>query len=215
MRTHKLKTGAALLLVGLTLFSAEYEFEPPVPGSYKLPIVKAAADGEVLDHHGQPLHLAELTKGRVTVMSFIYTRCASAKACPYATGVLLQLHRLSAGDPALASKMRLISMSFDPENDTPKRMADYAQIAEGQKSAADWRFVTTSSPSKLKPILDAYGQAVDSKKNPKDPTGPLNHTLRVFLIDSAGNIRNIYSSGTLDVRLVMADVKTLLLEDAR
>ncbi len=215
MRTLQLKAGAALLLAGLSLFAIEYEFEPPQPGSYKLPIVKAAADGDVLNHHGKPLHLAELTKGRVTVMSFIYTRCASAKACPYATGVLLQLHRLSANDPALASKMRLISMSFDPENDTPKRMASYAQIADAQKPAAEWRFVTTASQSKLKPILDAYGQAVDPKKNPKDPTGPLNHTLRVFLIDSAGNIRNIYSSGTLDVRLVMADVKTLLLEEAQ
>jgi protein SCO1/2 len=36
--------------------------------------------------------------------------------------------------------------------------------------------------------------------------------LRVFLIDRDGNIRNIYSSGTLDVRLVLADIKTLLAE---
>jgi cytochrome oxidase Cu insertion factor (SCO1/SenC/PrrC family) len=106
-------------------------------------------------------------------------------------------------------------MSFDPENDTPTRMTAYAQIADGQKLGSEWRFVTTSSRTKLKPILEAYGQAVDPKKNSQDPTGPLNHTLRVFLIDSAGNIRNIYSSGTLDVRLVMADVKTLLLEEAR
>ena len=69
MRTHQLITGAALLLAGLTLMAVEYEFEPPVPGSYKLPIVKAAADGEVLDHHGKPFHLGELTKGRVTVLS--------------------------------------------------------------------------------------------------------------------------------------------------
>jgi len=43
----------------------------------------------------------------------------------------------------------------------------------------------------------------------------LNHTLRVFLIDREGQIRNIYSSGTLDVRLVLADVKTLMLEEPR
>src|SRR4051812_10455388 len=153
MRTHQLKMGAALLLAGLTLFGAEYEFEPPAAGSYKLPNVKLAADGQVLDHHWQSLRLGELTKGRVTVMSFIYTRCASAKACPYATGVLLQLHRWSATDPEVAGKMRLISMSFDPENDTPNRMASYAQIAGAQKSGAEWRFVTTASQSKLKPIL--------------------------------------------------------------
>jgi len=41
----------------------------------------------------------------------------------------------------------------------------------------------------------------------------LYHILRVFLIDRDGRIRNIYSSATLDPRLVLADVKTLLLEE--
>jgi cytochrome oxidase Cu insertion factor (SCO1/SenC/PrrC family) len=91
-------------------------------------------------------------------------------------------------------------------------MASYAALADGREPAAEWRFITTASQDKLKPILDAYGQAVDRKKFPNDPTGPLNHVLRVFLIDRDGNIRNIYSSGTLDVRLVLADVKTLLAE---
>jgi cytochrome oxidase Cu insertion factor (SCO1/SenC/PrrC family) len=91
-------------------------------------------------------------------------------------------------------------------------MAAYASIAEGRSSAAQWHFLTTRSQAELRPILDAYGQAVDRKRNPLDPTGPLNHTLRVFLIDAAGNIRNIYSSDTLDPRLVLADVRTLLME---
>jgi protein SCO1 len=190
----------------------DYPYEAPAPGTYQLPIIKVAGNGEVLDQNGSRIHLQDLTKGRITVMSFIYTRCAAAKACPYATGVLLQLHRLSAEDGALGSKMRLVSMSFDPANDTPQRMESYAKVAEGYSSAAEWRFITAPSEEKLQPILEAYGQAVDRKKNPNDPTGPLNHTLRVFLIDSAGNIRNIYSSGTLDPRLVLADVKTLILE---
>jgi hypothetical protein len=41
----------------------------------------------------------------------------------------------------------------------------------------------------------------------------LYHILRVFLIDRDGRIRNIYSSATLDPRLDLADVKTLLLEE--
>jgi len=105
-----------------------------------------------------------------------------------------------------------VSMSFDPAGDTPQRMAAYSGWARERKSAAEWRFITTSSPVELQPILDAYGQAVDRKKNPFDPTGPLNHTLRVFLIDREGRVRNIYSSGTLDPRLVLADVRTLMAE---
>ena len=148
-------------------------------------------------------------------MSFIYTRCAAAKACPYATGVLLQLHRESAKDAALAKSLRLVSKSFDPANDTPERMAAYSKLAAERPSAAPWHFVTTRSQTELQPILTAYSQAVDKKQNPRDPTGPLNHTLRVFLVDAAGNIRNIYSSGTLDLRLVLADVRTLMLESTR
>jgi cytochrome oxidase Cu insertion factor (SCO1/SenC/PrrC family) len=116
--------------------------------------------------------------------------------------VLLQLHRASADDPALAKELRLVSMSFDPANDTFERMAGYAMLAASRTNAAPWHFVTTKSQSELQPILKAYGQTVDKKQNPLDPTGPLNHTLRVFLVDAMGNIRNIYSSSTLDPRLV-------------
>ena len=192
--------------------TTDHDYEAPVPGSYTLPIVKQAADGEVLNSEGRPLRLSELTHGRLTVLSFIYTRYAAAKACPMATGVLMQLHRLSAEDETLARHMRLVSISFDPSADTPDRMAAYSALADSNKPAAEWRFITTASQDKLRPIIDAYGQAVNRKKNPHDPTGPLNHILRVFLIDRNGNIRNIYSSGTLDVRLVLADVKTLLAE---
>jgi protein SCO1 len=192
--------------------TSEYDYDTPAPGTYELPVIKPAADGEVIDAEGTSLRLRELTRGRVTVMSFIYTRCAASKACPYATGVLRQLHRLSADDNALAREMRLVSMSFDPANDTPERMAAYSAQAGERSKAAEWRFITTASQEKLRPILDAFGQPVDRKTNPYDPTGPLNHTLRVFLIDRDGNIRNIYSSGTLDVRLVLSDVRTLMQE---
>jgi cytochrome oxidase Cu insertion factor (SCO1/SenC/PrrC family) len=192
--------------------NSEFEYPTPEPGTYKLPVIKPAADGSVLDSRGRPLRLRELTQGRVTVLSFIYTRCAAAKACPYATGVLLQLHRLSAEDSELARNLRLVSMSFDPGADTPSRMAAYAALAGQNPTACDWRFITTASQRDLRPILENYGQAVDRKLNPNDPTGPLNHTLRVFLIDRQGNIRNIYSSGTLDPRLVLADVRTLIME---
>ena len=194
---------------------SDYDYEAPTPGSYLLPVIKPAADGDVIDAGGKPVRLRELTRGRITVLSFIYTRCAAAKACPHATGVLNQLHRLSQEDPSLAKELRLVSMSFDPAHDTPERMASYSTWARGRTNAAEWHFVTSRSQTELKPILEAYGQAVSRKSNAYDPTGPLNHTLRVFLIDFEGRVRNIYSSGTLDSRLVLADVKTLRAEGAR
>ncbi len=194
---------------------SDYDYDPPVPGSYNLPVVKAAADGAIFDSNGKPLNLRDLTHGRITVLSFIYTRCAAMKACPYAAGVLNQLHLISVDDPTLAKNMRLVSMSFDPDYDTPQRLAAYSENFLEEKSGCEWRFATAKSRADLEAILAAYGQAVDKKANASDPQGPLYHILRVFLIDREGRIRNIYSSGTLDPRLVLADVKTLLLEDAR
>jgi cytochrome oxidase Cu insertion factor (SCO1/SenC/PrrC family) len=212
-RSAKLGVFLTLVVVGGTfrvLAEDNPDYHAPVPGTYSLPLIKPAGDGEVIDSQNHPLHLRELTHGRVTVMSFIYTRCAATKACPFATGVLRQLHQESQNDPALANGMRLVSMSFDPAGDTPERMAEYSSLAETTRPGAEWRFVTVRSQAQLQPILDAYGQAVNKRSNPNDPQGPLYHILRVFLIDANGNVRNIYSSDTLDPRLVLADVKTLL-----
>src|SRR5580765_3412239 len=57
--------------------SADYDYDPPAAGSYSLPVVKTAGDGDVLNSDGSPLRLRELTRGRITVLSFIYTRCAA------------------------------------------------------------------------------------------------------------------------------------------
>jgi len=193
----------------------DYDYEPPLPGSYTLPVVKLASDGALLDTDNKAVNLRDLTRGRVTVLSFIYTRCAAPKACPYATGVLGQLHDFSAKDIALANNLRLVSISFDPEYDTPQHLAAYSENVREAKSGCEWRFVTARSPAELKPILAGYDQAVDKRPNELDPQGPLYHILRVFLIDREGRIRNIYGSGTLDSRLVLADVKTLLLEEGK
>lgn len=194
----------------------DYDYDPPKPGTYKLPVIKPAADGALLDSTGKPTTLRDLTHGRITVLSFIYTRCAAGKACPYATSVLNQLHQFSFDDQTLAKNLRLVSLSFDPDYDTPQRLADYSEAIRDDKPAGcEWRFATGKSPAALTPILAAYDQTVDKRLNPNDPQGPLFHTLRVFLIDRQARIRNIYSSGTLDPRLVLADVRTLLLEDAR
>lgn len=193
----------------------DHDYDPPAPGTYQLPVIKTAPDGAIVESSGRSLRLRDLTHGRITVLSFIYTRCAAPKACPYATGVLNQLHALSADDKTLAKNLRLVSMSFDLDYDTPQHLASYSETIRDEKSGCEWLFATAKSRAELDSILNGYGQAVDRRSNPADPQGPLYHIMRAFLIDREGRIRNIYSSATLDPRLVLADVKTLLLEEVR
>src|SRR5436853_7864090 len=103
-------SAAAISLAAALPRDPDYDYDPPTPGSYSLPVVKPAADGALLDSNNKAINLRVLTRGRITILSFIYTRCAAPKACPYATNVLGQLHSLSAQDTVLAKNMRLVSI---------------------------------------------------------------------------------------------------------
>src|SRR5947199_4280908 len=140
-----------------------YAYDPPAPRSYNLPVVKVAPDGALLGSEGKSLNLRDLTHGHITVLSFIYTRCAAPKACPYATGVLSQLYRASENDDALAKNLRLVSLSFDPEYDTPQRLAAYSEGVRDEKPGCEWRFATARSRAELGNIPGAYSRAVHNR----------------------------------------------------
>lgn len=199
--------------------SENYDYDPPQPGSYRLPVLKQAADGAVLDAGGKPRQLHDQFDGRITVLSFIYTRCGDPNGCPLATGLLHKLLLISRQDPLIAEHLQLISLSFDPEYDTPQVMAGYggslSTQSDGNDAGSGWQFLTTASEAELQPILAAYGQTIDAKQDSADPFGPYYHQLKLFLIDDQSQIRNIYSLGFLDPRLVMTDIRTLLLERQR
>ncbi|MEZ0172263.1 SCO family protein [Microvirga sp. TS319] len=191
--------------------STDYAFPLAEPGTYRLPAIKPAAGGGVLDELGRGHDLAELMRGRISILAFIYTRCGDV--CPTASLRLSQLQDLAAGNPGIARRLRLVSMSFDPEHDTPDVMADYAgHWRSVDPNAPEWLYVTTVDQKQLQPILAAYDQPVMPKTEPSS-TGPLAHILRVFLIDPSGQVRNIYSLDFLDPELVLNDIRTLILDE--
>jgi len=190
--------------------SPTYDYDPPALGSYALPPIKPAADGRVLDETGAERSLHALLHGKVSVVAFIYTRCADI--CPQAQMLLHELHGIASEDAGLRDELQLITISFDPEHDTPDVMAMNADAYRDPGKSAAWRFLTTSGQAALRPILAAYDQPIGPKTDLDDPMGPLAHQLRVFLIDGEAKVRNIYSVGFLDARLVLTDVRTILAE---
>lgn len=190
----------------------EYDYDAPAPGTYQLPVLQEASDGTVVGPGGKPVSLHKLLDGRVAILSFIYTRCTDPRACLRASSVLSELQQLSRRDPLVQDNLQLLTLSFDPGYDTPEVMERYGQVFSRDEGGAHWLFLTTRNSDDLQPLLKAYGQRVDKRTKPS-ALGPYQHTLRVYLIDSQKRIRNIYSYGLLDPRLVMADVQTLLLEE--
>ena len=92
-------------------------------------------------------------------------------------------------------------------------MKNYGDALRSKNEGCEWRFLTTANARDLGPILEEYGQRVDRRKSGAALAGPFSHLVRVYLIDRDLMIRNIYSFGLLDARLLLTDVRTLLLEE--
>ena len=77
-----------------------YAFPMAAPGSYRLPPIKPAGRGAVLDDARRPHELGELFRDRSTVLAFIYTRCGDV--CPLAVSDMARLQDLAAKDRRLS-----------------------------------------------------------------------------------------------------------------
>ena len=188
-------------------------FDAPAAGTYQLPPLESASGGQVLDTSGASQNLDAYLGAKPTLLSFVYRTCDDVNGCPLSTSVLYTVARRIAKEPALKDQLRLLTLSFDPEGDTPEAMAEYEESILG-KAELDWDFLTTKSETELKPILSAYQQSVVKDKTSEDGKGKFSHILRVFLIDAEKQIRNIYSLSFLHPDILVNDIKTLIMEQA-
>lgn len=184
-------------------------FQPAEPGSYELPVIGPASDGEILtsDHQAKQLH--QLMGDKLVLLSFIYAACSDVNGCPLATQVLHKISLQLQKQPELASQLRLLTLSFNPIHDTPEMIRHYG--TSFNRGNFDWQFLTTRDEAALQPILEGYQQGVQKNYDAQGRfTGTFSHLLRVYLIDRDKNIRNIYSVDFLHVDTLINDVKTLL-----
>lgn len=208
------------------------DFEAPEAGSYKLPAIGTAKNARVLNADGEYVEYHDLFKGKYSLLSFIYTRCTDINGCPLSHLVFNRVQAQGNEIPELAKDLQLISMSFDPENDTPEVLkmlskedhslheghGDHAHhghdMSAMEKDEIEITYLTADSVENLMPILKDYGQEVQNEIN-EDGTQSENfsHILRVFLIDPENRIRNSYSVTFLHPDIIVNDVKTLMMED--
>lgn len=201
-------------LTGAAAETAKIGFVPPAPGTYELEHIMTAPDGDVLDSDGSRHRLSEFSTGKVTLFSFIYTYCTDAKGCPLAYATLHGLKQAIGQDPGLTGKVRFVSMSFDPQFDTPPAMRNYGGADARDPRGPRWHFLTTASGKQLAPLLDGFGQdvSVAAPQFPNQRVPTLSHMLKVYLIDPNGSVREIYSTSFLNQQVLLNDIKTLMLE---
>jgi cytochrome oxidase Cu insertion factor (SCO1/SenC/PrrC family) len=188
-----------------TAIAPRTRFDAPTPGSYELPAIDRVAPHDLLGISGLSERLIAIGPGELALVSFVYLSCD--EACPLSTALLHQLDRALAEDAELAKRIELVTVSFDPARDTPQAMAE---LHDRMAPRGRWRFLTAKDEASLRPVLADFGQDAVWIPGGKNAPDALRHVLKVYLVDAGGAVRQIYSTGFLDVRLVLADLRTLL-----
>jgi cytochrome oxidase Cu insertion factor (SCO1/SenC/PrrC family) len=183
-------------------------FEPPAPGTYELPPILRVAPHELLNPEGEPAPLLSLKEGEAALVSFVYLGCPDA--CPIATSVLQQVDRRISERPELAGRVVLVTVSFDPAHDRPEQMG---RLARSLAPRGRWRFLTAEDPATLVPVLEDFGQDAVEVAAGGDPAARFSHVMKVFLVDGESRVRNVYSAGFLDARVLVNDLLTVIEEE--
>ena len=115
----------------------------------------------------------------------------------------------------MRSRVRFVSISFDPTHDTPEALRDYTQSL-GATPGFEWQFFTARTMTELAPLLDGFGQDVRIETDAAGrPTRAINHMLKLFLVDATGVVREIYSLAFVHPEVMLNDIQTLLMESDR
>ena len=153
--------------------------KPPVQDL--LPVYGRVGQFQLTDAQGQPFDSARLNN-KVWVTAFFFTTCSDI--CPMLTKHLKSLQEMFKEYP----DVELVSISVNPEQDTPQALSTYAQ-----KYGADttrWHFLTGSREDITK--VSVQGFKIGSVDE------PIFHSASFVLVDRQGNIRGYYDGTNKD-----------------
>jgi protein SCO1 len=144
-------------------------------------------------------------RGKVVLVTFIYTRCPFPDFCPRMSSNFDEIEKQLNANPALAN-VDLLSISFDPEHDTPKVLREYGfSVAHTHDPALflRWEFAVPRAAD-LPKIADFFGLTLTPQN------GVIIHNLSTAVIGRDGKIANWYHGGDWQVSDLMKDAADAL-----
>ncbi len=115
-------------------------------------------DFAMVNQDGKRIHLREY-QGDVLLVTFIYTRCPFPDYCPLVSRNFSKIYASLRKDPSLGPRIRLLSVSFDPDHDTPAVLRQYAETfraTTGGNPFARWQFAAVP-PKELVNVANFFG----------------------------------------------------------
>ena len=188
------RTGAAPLDVPPTPATATSGFELLKQG-------EVVPDHLLIDQDGTPRPLSSL-RGHRIALTFTYTRCPMPNFCPLMDRHFAALQREIKKTPALAD-VRLLSVSFDPQFDTPRTLKTHANKLEADPLV--WNFVT-GDRDEIARFAARFGVAIErAEQNPVEIT----HNLRTAILDPQGRLVKVHTGNSWTPTDLLVDLKAV------
>ena len=162
---------------------------------------EAVPDVPFVDQDGKQRPFSSF-KGTPVALTFIYTKCPIPDFCPLMDRNFAAAQTLIKDDPALANT-HLVSISFDPVNDTPAVLKQHA--AELKADPARWTFLTGDRDA-IDQFAARFGVGVDRALD--DPAN-ITHRLRTAIVDADGKLYKVYTGNEWKPSQVVADLKAV------
>ena len=174
----------------------------------KLPIIEEFGETKynLVNQDNQNVVFPDFVQNKIVVMNYIFTNCPDI--CPLSTNNMRLIQEEIKKENI--KNIQFVSLSFDPKFDTPDVLKKFAGIRNLDLS--NWVFLTGE-----KSVTDSIIKKVGVLAIPNDSTIFKNgrkifyfvHTDRIQLIDADGKIRKNYKGSTINVREIIADIKSL------
>jgi protein SCO1/2 len=161
----------------------------PVPGT------------ALVDMHDQPITLRDFA-GSATAVTFIYTRCPLPQYCPLMDRRFAEVQAMVKAEPALAGRVRLLTISFDPKFDRAAVLRAHAKTLAADP--AMWTFATAEEA-----VVDRLA-AMFGVNVIREPDGTITHNLRTVVIDRSGRITTILDNNAWTADDLAGALKTAL-----
>ena len=191
---------AALALIFVVLASlmlAQPHRPEPAAQEQELPKIAPAPEFALISQDGAPVKLADY-RGKVVAVTFIFTLCADT--CPVLTPMMSFVQdQLGAN---FGEKIHFVSITVDPERDTPEVLKEYAQAFGANLSG--WSFLT-GTPDAIRDVTRRYGIFAAKTAN-----GSIDHTFLTSIIDHRGILRVQYLGVRFDPEEFRRDLVSLL-----
>jgi protein SCO1/2 len=123
-------------------------------------------------------------KGQALAIEFLFTRCPLPNFCPFLANNFAEAQKQLLAMPNAPTNWHLLTISFDPEFDTPTVLKNYA-AAHGA-DPAHWTFAT-GDKTEIYAIAEQFGVLIS-----RDENGGFSHNLRAAVIDTNGRVRKIF-----------------------